>query len=329
MSFTQEPIPTTVSERARAQWGLDAPFRHREVMRQWVEGIFTRGDHTGLVSYGTAVELAEYVDSEWVLTLRKACMDKSTDYWWQERFDAVVVATGHYYLPYIPKIPGMLEYDERFPGRIQHSKHFRSVEDFRDKKVVVVGGSVSAFDALHDIRKVSKLPIISALRNPSGAFGIAPFLHPHIDNRSQIESFEPELGRINFTDGSSADDVDVVLFATGYDFSFPFLPGIKSVNNRIPGLYQHVFKSDNPSLAFVGMVTGGFGIRIFEWQAVAVARFFAGRADLPPQDWMEEWDAYRVATRGDGGAFWTLMPDFEEYFETLGCDVLGIRQSTD
>ena len=60
MSFTQEPIPTTVSERARAQWGPDAPFRHREVMRQWVESIFTRGNHTGLVSYGTAVELAPF-----------------------------------------------------------------------------------------------------------------------------------------------------------------------------------------------------------------------------------------------------------------------------
>lgn len=123
------------------------------------------------------------------------------------------------------------------------------------QKVVVVGGSVSAFDALHDIRKVAKLPVISALRNPAGAYGNAPFLHPQIDNRLQIASFEPESGRVNFADGSSADDVDVVLFATGYDFSFPFLPGIKSVNNRIPGLYQHVFKSDNPSLAFVGMVS--------------------------------------------------------------------------
>ncbi|KAF7526672.1 hypothetical protein G7054_g10692 [Neopestalotiopsis clavispora] len=319
MGFTQEPIPAVISDHDCAQWGPDAPFRHREVMRQWVEDIFTRGNHTNLVSYGTAVELAEYVDDEWVLTLRKgsSCDDKeATDFWWQERFDAVVVATGHYYLPHIPKIPGMLEYDAKFPGRIQHSKHFRNVEDFRDKKVVVVGGSVSAFDALHDMRKAAKLPVLSAIRNAEGPYGDAPFLHPQIDNRSQIASFEPELGRVNFADGSSADDVDVVLFATGYDFSFPFLPGVKSVNNRIPGLYQHVFKSDNPSLAFVGMVTGGFGIRIFEWQAVAVARVLAGRADLPPQEWMEEWDAYRVATRGDGGAFWTLAPDFEDCFET-------------
>lgn len=147
MSFTQEPIPDVVSDRARAQWGPDAPFRHREVMRQWVEDIFTRGDHAGLVSYGTSVELADYVNGEWVLTLRKASSSEketATDYWWQETFDAVAVATGHYYLPYIPKIPGMLEWDEKFPGKIRHSKHFRNAEDFRDKV-----GSSTARSAAH------------------------------------------------------------------------------------------------------------------------------------------------------------------------------------
>lgn len=50
------------------------------------------------------------------------------------------------------------------------------------------------------------------------------------------------------------DDVDVVLFATGYDFSFPFLLKLKVENRRVPRLYQHVFQTDDPSLAFVGMV---------------------------------------------------------------------------
>lgn len=58
-------------------------------------------------------------------------------------------------------------------------------------------------------------------------------------------------------DGSSIDDVDVVLFATGYDFSFPFLPNsnVKISNRRIQGLYQHVFSINDPGLAFIGMVS--------------------------------------------------------------------------
>lgn len=120
---------------------------------------------------------------------------------------------------------------------------------------MVVGGSISAFDALHDIRAVSKLPIISSLRIPSAVFSSAAFTHPDIDNRAQISAFDPETGRITLIDGSSVEDVDVVLFATGYEFSFPFLPDVKPTNRRIRGLYQHVFKSDNPSLAFIGMVS--------------------------------------------------------------------------
>lgn len=121
--------------------------------------------------------------------------------------------------------------------------------------MVVVGGSISAFDTLHDIRTVTKGPVISSLREPNASFGWVPFTHPHIDVRSEISSFDPETGRINFADGSSADDVDLVVFGTGYEFSFPFLPNVKVVNGRVPGLYEHVFNVDDLSLVFLGMVS--------------------------------------------------------------------------
>ncbi|KAI8245919.1 Thiol-specific monooxygenase [Colletotrichum sp. SAR 10_96] len=317
MAFTQEPIPKVLSERTIAQYGPGAPFRHRELIREWIEAIFTRGGHDKLVEFSTTVELAEKKGDEWVLTLRKVVPGKSKDYWWQETFDAIVVGSGHFYLPYIPEIPGLVKYDEKFPGRVEHSKHFRNLEEFRGKKVVVVGGSVSAFDALHDIRLVSRTPVIASLREPLPAFGWAPFTHPDIIIKPQITHFCHKTGRITFSDKSIVDDVDIVLFATGYDFSFPFLPKLKIKNRRIPRLYQHVFHTDDPSLAFVGMVTGGFTFRVFEWQAVAAARVFAGRGQLPSTTEMEKWEVDRLAKRGDGVPFFTLSPDFEEYFEAL------------
>jgi hypothetical protein len=63
------------------------------------------------------------------------------------------------------------------------------------------------------------------------------------------------------------------------------------------------------------MVTGCFGMRIFEWQAVAVARVFAGRADLESVAKMEAWERERLASHGVGVTFWNLGPDFENYFE--------------
>ncbi|KAF2662129.1 putative dimethylaniline monooxygenase [Lophiostoma macrostomum CBS 122681] len=317
MCFSDEPIPRKVSARTLANFGPEAPFRHRDVMQRWVQDVFRRGKHEQLIEFNTAVERVDKKDQEWVLTLRKSDPGLRDNVWWQERFDAVVVATGHYYIPSFPRIPGLAEYDERFPGRIQHSKHYQNCEQYTNKRVIVVGGSVSAFDALHDIRLVSKLPIISSLRKPSMVFGAAPFIHPHILNRPQIRKFDADTSRITFLDGSYADDVDVVLFATGYDFSFPFLSNVKPKNGRVPGLYQHVFNTADPSLAFIGMVTGSFGLRIFEWQAVATARVLSGRAQLPSLQERQAWERARLEERGDGPAFWALMPDFERYFEDL------------
>jgi hypothetical protein len=126
------------------------------------------------------------------------------------------------------------------------------------QKVIIVGGSVSAFDALHEIRLVAQHPVISSLKEPIPAFGWNAFTHPHVAIKSPISKFCPE-GKIDFRDGSSVDDIDIVLFATGYDYSFPFLPGANSRvrNRRIQGLYQHVFDIEDPTLAFIGMVSCG------------------------------------------------------------------------
>ncbi|KAM0216974.1 hypothetical protein ACHAQD_007693 [Fusarium lateritium] len=317
MAFTQEPIPEIVPKEVPPQYGPIPVFRHREVIRSWVGDILAKNQNNKSIEFNTSVELAEKVGDEWILTLRKELPKTNSNYWWQERFDALIVASGHYHLPSIPDIPGLIEYDKRFPGRIKHTKHYDTADEFKGKRVVVVGGSVSAFDALHDVKRTAKLPIIISLRRPSAVFGWAPFEHPHIKQRPSISSFDPVTGRITFSDGTFEDDIDVVVFATGFEFSFSFLPGIKPVNKRIPGLYQHVFKSDDPSLAFIGMVTGGFGLRIFEWQAVAAARHFAGRAILPSLKEMREWEQQRLEEKGDGPAFWTLLPDFEKHYEAL------------
>lgn len=102
---------------------------------------------------------------------------------------------------------------------------------------------------------MSRHPVIASLREPLPAFGHAPFTHPHIQVKPPIARFHPESKRIEFEDGTAVDGVDVVLFATGYDFSFPFLGNVEVRQRRIQGLYQHVFKTEDPTLAFIGMVS--------------------------------------------------------------------------
>lgn len=98
-------------------------------MRDYVRRIVD--EYEGFVSYNTTVELAEKVGDEWKVVLRKE--GKDSDEWWVERFDAVVVATGHYWVPYVPKIEGLEKFERARPGSVIHSKHYRGRGDFCGK----------------------------------------------------------------------------------------------------------------------------------------------------------------------------------------------------
>lgn len=123
------------------------------------------------------------------------------------------------------------------------------------KRVVVVGGSVSAFDVLHDIKSVVQKPLYSSIRNPHPSFGLTPFTHPHVEIKKEIARLDPESGRIDFADGTSVPEIDHIIFGTGYDFSVPFLPRVQIPNRRITGLYLHVFNIADPTLAYIGAVS--------------------------------------------------------------------------
>lgn len=51
----------------------------------------------------------------------------------EERYDAVIVANGHFIVPYVPDIEGIKEWNDKYPGIISHSKYFRKPEEFEGK----------------------------------------------------------------------------------------------------------------------------------------------------------------------------------------------------
>jgi len=57
---------------------------------------------------------------------------------------------------------------------------------------------------------------------------------------------------------------------------------------------------------------------VFEWQATAIARVFAGKAKLPPASEQKQWVEDRLAKIPAGGfAFIKIGDNFEGYFESL------------
>ena len=71
-----------------------------------------------------------------------------------EKFDYVLVASGHYSVPNVPEFPGI----DRFPGRVMHAHDFRDASEFVGQRLLLVGASYSAEDiALQCIKVYSNL----------------------------------------------------------------------------------------------------------------------------------------------------------------------------
>ncbi|KAJ5816500.1 hypothetical protein N7447_008733 [Penicillium robsamsonii] len=325
MSFSQEEIPEVRSQWSIERHGSDTPFRHHSVIRKYIEDLFNRNGYQDLVQYNTTVERAikDPSSQKWVLTFRRTEVvdGAKSDYWWAEEYDAVVVASGHYAVPFIPVIPGLKEFAARYPGSVQHTKHYRGPEKYQGKKVITVGASVSAADTAVSLVGSAQTPVIAVVRGRYNAyFGDLAFQHPKIQRCppiSHITSNDEGERTVHFEDNTSETGVDHLIFGTGFSWTLPFLPEVATRNNRVPDLYQHVFYRHDPSLVFVGAVGAGLTFKVFEWQAVAAARVLAGKANLPSIAEQEKWETDRIAQKSDGPGFTVLNPEFEPYFESL------------
>jgi hypothetical protein len=124
----------------------------------------------------------------------------------------------------------------------------------------VVGASVSSIEIIHEILDFVKGPLYASVREePIEAYGWVPFEHPKVSVKPAIQRLDPETGRVHFADGSFLDNVDHIIYGTGYTFSFPFLSKvqdrIKMGYRRLPGVYQHTWDIEDPTLTFVGMAS--------------------------------------------------------------------------
>jgi cation diffusion facilitator CzcD-associated flavoprotein CzcO len=134
MSFSQEPIEGEASQLSIAKHGPDTPFRKHTVIRDFVASLVRRNGYENYVCYGTTVELAEKVGKQWRLVLRReGGTNGEDDYWYEDYFDAVIVANGHYNVPYIPKVDGLKEFEQNRPGSVKHTKMFRGPDAYKGK----------------------------------------------------------------------------------------------------------------------------------------------------------------------------------------------------
>ena len=92
--------------------------------------------------------------------------------------------------------------------------------------------------------------------------------------RPKPDLVELEGGEVRFKDGSS-ERIDLIVFATGYQVSFPFLAPrhLNSTDGR-PDFYLHVFHPTYEDLFILGMIQPDSGVwPLIDLQAKAVASY--------------------------------------------------------
>ncbi|XP_070549389.1 flavin-containing monooxygenase 5-like [Ptychodera flava] len=265
-----------------------------------------------------------------------------------EEFDYVMICTSVYNRPFIPSYPGL----ENFKGTKIHANKYREPSEFKEKKVLVVGGHMSGgematelarndaevyismrhgvwivpricqdgrpLDMTLFIRALMKSPSKlsaemekictgkisdekcdvqgSETRSAGRRLMVSDDMSDYLA-RGQIKRMggitEFQENGVNFNDGTTLEDVDVVIFATGYEFGVPIIDDSwifdKSGNAEV---YKYIFPvhlEDPERLALINLVhTSGSHWPVAELHARIAARVFAGNIDLPDKETMKK-----------------------------------------
>jgi hypothetical protein len=209
----------------------------------------------------------------------------------------------------MPDYPGL----ERFQGEVRHSVTYRSPEEFKGKRVLIIGAGNSGVDIACDAARAADAAFISVRRGyrfvPKHVFGVPTDLflsglvrpprgvalptdpsemvdaltgdltrfglpapdhkllesHPIMNSqilhylahgdllaKRDVVAFTPTGAR--FADGSEAA-LDLVLFATGYEYRLPFLDeGLFTWKQGRPELYLNIFHRSLRGLAVLGFI---------------------------------------------------------------------------
>ncbi|XP_051731798.1 si:dkey-239i20.2 isoform X27 [Ctenopharyngodon idella] len=308
-------------------------------------------------------------------------------------FDAVMVCTGHHCHPHLPlkDFPGI----DTFKGKYFHSRDYKIPEEWRGKRVVVIGIGNSGGDIAVELSRMAKQVYLSTRKGswiqnrvgdngvPSDMFknrmrgwifqmlpvgfinnmrekklnkrfdhklyGLQPAhrvfsQHPmendDLPNRilSGTVSVKPNVqefrgSSVVFEDGTVEDDIDLVVFATGYTFSFPFLSShVIPVSKNKVSLYKYMYPPalERPTLAVIGLVQPlGAIMPISEMQARWATRVFKGLCKLPPMSaMMKDIKAKEeaMAQRYVAAQRHTIQVDYILYMDELAKQV-GVRPS--
>jgi dimethylaniline monooxygenase (N-oxide forming) len=185
---------------------------------------------------------------------------------------------------------------------------------FFNRALKVVTGDMTAYGLPKPDHKLLEAhPTVSSeLLSRLGSGDIA--VKPNIDRYTGGNT-------VRFVDGSE-EEVDLVVYCTGYKITFPFLdPSLVSAEENRLDLYRKVVSVEHPGLYFIGFIQPlGPIMPIAEAQSEWVADLLAGRAALPTPTEMRAEIAdseRRMRKRYVASKRHTIEVDFHPYLREI------------
>lgn len=292
--FSYMPFEDKYKDQTRTIY----PFMSQVELCNRIQGFVKSQGLDNYFRFNSRVEQVVKTESgKWRLRVRK--VNDDYDEWYEEEFDAVIAAIGHFSVPVYPHIPGLSNFNKNHPGVVSHAKSYRSHDEFVDKDVLVVGGGVSAINTIQYCFPYSKSFTVS-LRSKNEVYEWVneALSSEGIQQKPEIEEIDGTTGDVKFKDGS-VGKYDKIVFSTGYHFNFPFYKGLVKYGElhqkrRISGFYYNTFNVDDPTIAAVGITTAPMTFYCIESSAAAIAGVFSGATQLPSKEEQLEWERQRL-----------------------------------
>lgn len=264
----------------KEHFGKDIPsYPPREVLCDYIQGRLAGTNFRDKIFFNTIVRdvCFQTSESKFSVTTRDATSDTERT----EKFDNVIVATGHFSTPNVPYYEG---FDE-FNGRILHAHDFRDAREFKEKNILILGTSYSAEDIGSQCWKYGCKSITVAYRT-------APMGFDWPENWKEVPALEKVNGSTAFFKNGTSKTVDVIILCTGYKHHFPFLPDnlrLKTENRLAASdLYKGVVWNKNPQMFYLGMQDQWYTFNMFDAQAWYVRDLIMDRIELPEKSVLEQ-----------------------------------------
>ena len=291
--------------------GIDASYVTHKQVQQYLEDYANNFNLQQYIHFGCKVNQLKVlnesdrdddVDSWPQISLEWT--DNATNQSYEQTFDSVCICNGHYAQPSNPPLPGL----ENFNGKIIHAIEYDDPNDYVGQTVLCIGARASGADIAREIALVTKRRtyLSDSTCHTKQEYG-------NVILMPRTQSID-EDGKAHFASSMneeekwSVNDVDVIIFCSGYDYSFPFINEESKLElQTIPGerrvtpLYEQMWHAQYPSLSFIGLPHSVVPFPLFEIQSTAVVSQLTSRVGSIPLPSLSERMAAADKDANSGG----------------------------